>query len=157
MQWLNNNAVAIQAISTVILVIITAFYAWQSKKHVSLIENQNKPKLRVSASLGIIFSYAVDDKEEHIIIECSNIGNRNITIVSLGFIASNGLWLYIINKPTVPLPSSIQPGEKYSAYITKKEINESLEKSKVFITGVFCKEATGETFQSKFNYKLKST
>jgi multidrug resistance efflux pump len=42
MEYINANAAAIQALSTVVLVLITVFYAWQTKRSVKETENARK-------------------------------------------------------------------------------------------------------------------
>lgn len=52
--WLNTNAGAVQAIATLTLVIITAYYAWQTKRNVQLLEKAEKESHRPRVAIYII-------------------------------------------------------------------------------------------------------
>lgn len=49
MNFLNPNSSAIQAVSTFVLVLITGYYAWQTKRNIDVVreleEKRNRPRL----------------------------------------------------------------------------------------------------------------
>jgi flagellar basal body-associated protein FliL len=45
-EWLNDNVGAVQATTTIILVAITAYYAWQTKRNVQLLEKTEEETRR---------------------------------------------------------------------------------------------------------------
>jgi hypothetical protein len=87
--WLNSNTGAVQAIATVILVLITAYYAVQAKRNVQVLEKTEEEARRPSVAIHI---EQREDWLNFINLVIGNYGNgiaRNIT-----FKTKNNLTLF---------------------------------------------------------------
>ncbi len=90
LDFLNNNSVAVQAFSTVILTLVTAYYAYETHKSVKIISEQKKDNIlpMISFESMSILGHSRMPKKEYYCVECilKNLGNGPALRVVMGFI-----------------------------------------------------------------------
>ncbi len=160
--FLNNNSGAIQAISMAILIFITFYYAFQTKKQADLLKHQEQnlsvPKIKFTAKEIFYWAPENEPKRSKIDINFSNIGLRDIKIISLGYFSNEGTFVRS-SFEELTLPKILKPGDAIRASIDINELKDPLlfelpeDEYGGEFKGFFCEDATGEIYECKFELK----
>lgn len=164
-EWFNNNSAGIQALSTLALVAITIYYAWQTRRQAELLrshaEAQLKPKLKFIAKE---MNYWVPEGEESQIkvkTNLANIGVREVKIISSGVFSNKGTTTtmpdYKINYPLI-----LKPGDSIIREYDIEELADpflfvfpDIDDEEGSFAGFYFEDATGEVYKYPYNLKTK--
>jgi hypothetical protein len=129
--WLNTNAGAVQAIATIVLVLITAWYALRThhltsatQEHLRLIKRAQEPDLLVTLSFSVFFSPS-GSSISCFSLSAANRGQRPVTVEDPFIQLPNGQSAYFIHgflHQDGPFPRRLEPGEGCSVVLRLEQL-----------------------------------
>ncbi|WP_183360872.1 hypothetical protein [Geomonas limicola] len=138
MQWLNTNSAAIQAISTVVLVLVTSWYALRAHQLTSLTNEQLKLLRKSQApDIGVSFCGALVPMGDGQIVDVFSVSAANKGLLS---VTVDSPFIQLPDRRTMVFPGGyfhsdsifpcrLEPGEGCSVLITVAELTSGLNKA----------------------------
>lgn len=167
--WLNMNAAAVSAASTVVLVLITAWYAARTHQLVSLtsrqvrlLERANLPEVKVQVKHAMVPQ--LGRLQYFLSIEAANTGQRAVTVSMPVLELPGGQHMAFIDgfaHQTMSFPARLEPGSGCSVLVDLATVIHSLQSSgrrgAVELRASFSDNA-GHSFRSeKFEFDIEQS
>lgn len=165
LQWLNVNSAAIQAVSTVVLVVVTSWYAFRTHQLTSITNEQLKlvrrtqePDLKVSFR-GALVPMRDGQVLEAFSLSAANTGLRPVTVDAPFIKLPDQRTLIFPNgflHSEVKFPHRLEPGESCTVLLDIKDLRSSVTKAgysgAVKIRGAFRDKTDTEFFSDEFKF-----
>ena len=126
-------------IATVSLIISIILAIFELRRH--------RPRVKVTASHGIILDQIKGSSEPLIFMEAINIGSGTITISGVGWLLSNGGKLAFTAPQEMTLPTELEEGKRVATYWRCKDFQNY--KDNVNIKAAYFKDETGKLWKGK--------
>ena len=156
-EWLNTNAGAVQALATVVLVVITASYARRTKQiaeatseQAALLRKASIPEVSIRLSMGV----RVPQGGRVFILSASNAGQLPVTVQQPYIKLPDGRSIVFppgSASPTTRFPVALDRGAGCEVHVSASQVGDGLLMVGIGAPAVICAavdDLTGRTYES---------